>query len=586
MTDLAAEAAARSDTGARNSASLAALERVLLAVLGVLLALSLHRVFVANVNWDEFLYLSHVHAYLAETLSRRLQTAYVHLFAWLAAVPGTEVDQVVAARLVVWSVQLATLGLLYQLLRAVASRPAALFALFLYLAFGYVADHGTSFRADPFCALLLVAALVLVFRPEAWLRRWAAAGTLAALSGLVSIKTAIYLPVFAVLLLALALERGPRRAVSAGLTFALALAALFAVLYALHDRSLAPPPELAAAAYVERAGAKTIMWDTLVPRLPYLVGALGRDPVLFVLLLFGLVGAFGRLLRGPARAGALRLLALALPLGSIAVYRNAFPYFYVFALPPAMALVALAAERLRADHAAGRVPLRPALAWAALAVALLLPFGATLADHARLLPDRTLAQRAVLAEVHRIFPEPVTYIDRNGMVASFPKVGLFMSTWGMEGYRAAGRPVMARILREARPPLLVANHPALYLADPEVPARIPETYRLLPADYTALRANFLHHWGPLYVAGKAFDLGLAGAARDFEILVAGVYRLEAAGPVILDGVPLRPGETVALAAGRHEIAASGPALRAVLRWAAVPAPPAAPPPEQPIYDGF
>lgn len=53
-----------------------------------------------NVNWDEFYFLSHVHANLDGRLDLPLQTVFVHAFGWLADVSGNEVDQIAIARLV------------------------------------------------------------------------------------------------------------------------------------------------------------------------------------------------------------------------------------------------------------------------------------------------------------------------------------------------------------------------------------------------------------------------------------------------------------------------------------------------------
>ena len=66
----------------------------------------------------------------------------------------------------------------------------------------------------------------------------------------------------------------------------------------------------------------------------------------------------------------------------------------------------------------------------------------------------TLSEAEQLArEVQRIFPEPVGYIDRSGMLPSYPKVGFLMSTWGVEGVVARGKPTLAPLIRRRQPPL-------------------------------------------------------------------------------------------------------------------------------------
>ena len=53
-----------------------------------------------NVNWDEFYYLNFVHALARGDLNLLMQGAYTHLFAWLPAVGGDEMAQILAARVV------------------------------------------------------------------------------------------------------------------------------------------------------------------------------------------------------------------------------------------------------------------------------------------------------------------------------------------------------------------------------------------------------------------------------------------------------------------------------------------------------
>ncbi len=169
------------------------------------------------------------------------------------------------------------------------------------------------------------------------------------------------------------------------------------------------------------------------------------------------------------------------------------------------------------------------------------------------------------------------------MVASYPKAGFFMTTWGMESYRAAGRRIMRDLLIDAEPQFLIVNTAALDLSRPLSDERRQSTYRLFPDDFRILRDNFVHHWGRIYVPGKSFDLGPTSPAREFEILIGGEYTLEAQGPVIIDSVEVRPGEQLRLDRGRHRISSSGVGQRAVLRWGRNLDRPERAPSPQPIY---
>jgi hypothetical protein len=203
------------------------------------------------------------------------------------------------------------------------------------------------------------------------------------------------------------------------------------------------------------------------------------------------------------------------------------------------------------------------------------------------LPDQTVAQAETVRVVHAMFPVPVPYIDRNSMIASFPKVGFFMSTWGLESYRAANRPIMADLLARRAPPLLIANTLALDLSQPDEDESKNNPYSLLPADMDILKENFIHHWGAIYVAGKSLSLAAGAGTQTFEILIPGLYTLEVEGMVILDGALHSPGVHVDLTRGSHRMAApAGQALQVTLRWGRDLFLPAYAPSTQPIYTGF
>ena len=200
--------------------------------------------------------------------------------------------------------------------------------------------------------------------------------------------------------------------------------------------------------------------------------------------------------------------------------------------------------------------------------------------------DGMQTQRRVIEAVHQMFPEPVPYIDRNSMIASFPKVGFFMSSWGLEKYRDRGQPIFRdRLLREA-PVFLIANTPVLEIGAPDEQRRSYGRMALFEEDWQVLRENYIPHWGPIFVAGKAFAQ-LSADPRRFEVLIPGTYTLEADGPVAVDGRTLQPGAVLTLDRGSYEIANRTAARFDVrLRWGENLTRPAAAPPAGEIYAGF
>jgi hypothetical protein len=273
--------------------------------------------------------------------------------------------------------------------------------------------------------------------------------------------------------------------------------------------------------------------------------------ILWLGIAIGVIVCLSRLVRPTPRG--LRhwvLLAFILPLAAVVFYRNSFPYFYVFAMAPSSVFLAVAVDAL--GWPAGRMLRLIVVLCIVAAVHFLGAFSSGQAT-----------QRATLQAVHRIFPEPVSYIDRCSMVGSFRKVGFFMSTWGTETYRASGEPSFPDLLRAEQPVFVLANSPALEDAFAEKAE--PAPYALLPRDAAALRENYIHHWGAIWVAGKAF--AEAGPIpQDFEILVSGAYTIEAPGDVIIDGRAAAPGAVIHLEQGSHALRVANGSARVLLRW--------------------
>ena len=546
----------------------------------VTLLAKLNIVYLYEINWDEFFFLSHAHDYLRGELRGALQTFHVHFFGWLAGIGG-EIEQIRAARWVMVALQIATGFLLYRIGRRFFSAPAAFFTVLLYFSVRNVLLLGADFRADPIATFLLV---LCIERVLALARGYAAplvAGAAAGLALLITIKSAIYAPVVGLLyLIGLAECRERALRIGQGAAALAATAVTFGTLYLLHQHSLGSATD--AADMATRAYGKTIGSQGFFPRWHYFAESLRTDVLFWVFVGGGLVLAL-RFALVPGllkRTDALRLLTLFLPVLTFLFYRNAFPYYWGFALAGPALLAGLTWEYLEQRlGGVGRLANRGALI---AATALILYAGFAIPFHKNL-----HVQRQFLDVVHRLFPEPVPYIDRCAMVASFPHAGFFMSTWGMEAYRARGRPVFADILRREQPAFIVANNTQLNIALPDEVRRryIPPNYDLLAEDLAVLRDNYVHHWGPLYVAGKQVEVESAGEAKRFEVLISGTYTLETGAEAHIDGHPVTPGEAVKLTQGMHELAAEVPG-NYVLRWGDNLEVPDQLPPRKALFTGF
>jgi 4-amino-4-deoxy-L-arabinose transferase-like glycosyltransferase len=571
----------------------------LLLILNVAaVALKIFLVFRLNVNWDEFFYLAHVHSYDRGEVLPIMQTFHVHLFYWLTLLPHHEMGQLTAARLVMAALSIASAVLLYSILRLYFSRMAALATLFLYLAFSDVLDHGTSFRADPMCAFLFLGALYVYLTAED--RKWPhlLAGALMGLALMISIKSALFGIFWAVLLGADLMRRPTAAARQAGLIFAGFLIG-FGVLYAYHDVTIAAAAQRAAAqngaalgqgggdtlGVLAVVGRKVISQAGFFPRFPSFLQSLLANPIAWLLVLAGGTLALVRLRGGRSANAEILALAGVAMLGTLLFYRNAFAYFYVFLMPAGLFAAAYAWEELFGH--VRRVE-EGSLNWARIAAwsFVLIVVGNAAVYLGKYWEDRRIAQSEIIALVHELFPKPVPYIDRNSMVSSFPKVGFFMSSWGIEGYRGRGLPIMRDILESREPKFLIANRRLLWLDHEQEEAEgLLRDYLLLDDDFRTLGENFIHHWGALYVAGKRLQPDDAGKAW-FEILITGPYTLESESTVYLDGRRVEPGAVVRLTAGQYRLEAPLGSGEILLRYGDhLPKPDHAPAP-QPIYAGL
>jgi hypothetical protein len=520
--------------------------QVLGACLVLCAALQLHLATVQGINWDEFRFLSDIYAFERGDLGLALQTFHVHFFGWLTRGIGNEVAQIIVARFVMLGFEAATIGLIYAIARRFADHTSALLAAVCFISFSFVLRHGGSFRYDPIATALSMGSVYLLLAPGRERAKAIAAGGLVAVAGLVTMKSVLFLPLLAaVALFRLAECRNPKRLMISYLLGSVVSLTIFAALHAWHVSTLGSADS--SSAVVARSVSKTLGTGMLFPQRFVLMRSVLENPVQWGLLATAAVTAIREAVtaRSGSRMRAWLPVAFLVPLATVAVYRNAYPYFYAFMLAPAVIVIAVLIAR--AEHRR-----------LAALLAIVMTAGAFIQYMAvdRVILDR---QRMTISAVHEIFPTPVPFIDHGSMPASFVQAGFFMSTWGMEQYRTAGRPVMRSALAEKGAVFLIDNSPRLNAAL----ANKASAGGLLPQDARALRENLVHHWGPIWIIGKTFQS--SSSPTDFEILVPGRYTLESSTPIFIDGKERSIGSVIELAAGRHS-ASSFEAQKVVLRW--------------------
>lgn len=542
-------------------------ERVAFASLSFLFAiLCCFQIFHGNLNWDEFNFLAEVHSYRADRLAAPLQTFHVHLFEWLTLARTGEADQIVIGRGIMGLLLAATCVAVFLIAREIFGAQTAMLVVSAYLASGFVLIHGASFRTDPLVTAAMMSAIaLLMLRPLRYPLAFLA-GTLAAVGLLTSLKGVFYLPAFLGALVWRLGRAEPREVIGHFAIAGAALISLGSLLWALHAASLvsvAPLKNQAVGAY--GALDKTIISQGLFPRGWFVLRWILEGPISAILVVGGITLGLASAIRGSERNRTLVTLLLAAPLLSLAFYRNAFPYFFAFLLPPVIIVTGYAIERLQSAK------FRLAI-YALFAVALWSKVP-TLIRH-----DQS-AQRDTIAAVHAMFSVPVPYVDRAGMIASFPKVGFFMSTWGMEVARSSGQAVLTNAIERNLPPLVIANSRALDFALTGKEA--PPLLRLDRRDEETLRSNYIHHWGAIWVAGKHLDVAVPKVT--FDLTIPGSYTVECNGPgLTINGLAHRCGDVVKLAAGQHSASSVSPRT-ITLRYGDRIARPAQPAPKRPIF---
>jgi hypothetical protein len=522
-----------------------------------------------NINWDEFYFLSQIHAAARHELSQGLQTAYTHLFTWLTRLPGDEITQIRAAR----TLMVVLLGVSALLVQRLATRwfssTAAWTAALAFLAMWPTLKHGGSFRADSLLLPLHLAALVVLTHPRLHdSKRGLGAGLLLGIATAISIKSVLLAPV--VVALGIGELREWRRGL-VRLTWAAAAAlATTALLLGAHWLTISGQSAPAGTA-AQGAWQKTIHSTPWLPQLQTLRALVREDLIFWLVAGAGLGWALWRRL-WPAAACALALLP-------VVFYRNSFAYYYVVMWGPACITIAAAAAGLLEVTSRAARPLLTHAVIAAFAALLGLQGVLQLP---RMSVPRQIQQRELIVAVHTIFPSPVTYIDHSGMIASFRKANFFMSSWGIERYLSVGRPFMPRAIADLAPPLLLGNRSVL----------IPRTLsysRLLQQDQEAIESSYLPYWGPIRVAGAATVLN--GVKPEIlRLPFAGNYRLDASRPILISGSTTNPGAVIAVSMEHLDISVAADPGTAVgpqtvrLIWADAHPPPINPPTSLSYYD--
>lgn len=512
----------------------------------LLLAAQCTMIVTRAVNWDEFHYYAMVEHFRTGQLPTALQTFHVRLFGWLPAAEDN-VDAIVAARWVMFACELVTLACIYAVARRFADQRIALLSVLAYLSTGYVLQHGFAFRTDPQATAALMVALAVLARAPLGDRRGAPlalmAGAPVGLSGMITIKAVLFAPAF----LGLAWMRlvddrhnSPRIGLALAAMAASAVTT-FALLYQFHAADLSGDAVAARVPAIRGAESTTALVLSSLDRmffigvpnqLSMMVKGIFLAPITTVLVVATPIA----LIRGfpPAARERIALAGLWFPALTLAFYENAASYYYAFMLAPVVvstvAVLELANRRI------------PVVIMTAAMVSLTM--GVFVMDNRSVIDN----QRRIVNVASQLVPEGSGYFDHADMLPRLVKSNGFMTPWGMQAYRDTGRPLYREAMEAAPVPLLLAN----WWVFGDLDSDRPELFS--PRDAEALRENYIHVSGPLFLAGRQVPDGSAVHASEF--LVPGPYTAHGA-PLILDGDLVTPGQTVHISRGVHHLRSAG-----------------------------
>lgn len=562
------------------------LDLILFALILVTLILKFHLIFLLNIDEDEFSFLSSVHRYLQGTLSHPFFSFHVHIFGWLPLAAKDEVGQIFAARTFMYFLGLGSCAFLYLIGKLFFIRSGALFSVLCYLSISNVIVHGTSFRFDPICVFLFLCTTYCLLKKPRSLLSVIMAGLSTGLTLMISLKAVLYFPTIAAILLIQFFGDGNHRSrLKDTLLFLVAFISGFILLYQIHLLTLNNPGSSPMNTVAGNVMSEGILFKEFFPNWIYLLMLIIENPLIFIIFTSAFViliwdfvtSKFQRL------SETLLLLSLFLPLLSLPFYRYNYPYFYVFVLSSAIVVTAVFAAKISgAFYKKGAIGYLMLIYFFSFSA-----FSGFLLHYKRNNFDQTISQKEIVALVHKLFREPVPYIDRCSMISSFPQAGLRMTSKDMERYQKAQKPIMRNLLIQKKPVFIVANSVHLDLSVPRgTKKEISKSYPLLKEDYNILKDNFIHHWGAIFVAGKYFSFDARTSAQAFKILVPGVYTIESENDVSINDVAYKPGSKIELEPKTYSITSKTVPQHVTLRWGKDLHKPSQKPSAQPIFLGY
>ena len=515
------------------------------------------------INQDEFYYLSRVHDYMNNRLTDPFQNFHVYFFQWVHAVSTNEVAQIKACRMIMFLFFSGTCFFIYLIGKEFSDILCALFSTLCYIAFIFTTINGAGFRSDTIPTFLFLFSLYYLLKKDDSVFFQTLSGLFMAVAVLITIKSAIYLIVFVLLIGAkLIFDRLSQKSLLVVLVFPLSFVIGFVFLCKFHASAIMPAAADQIKAFSHTAGnsySTFILFDKIFPRFDTFKLSLKLDWLIWLCLFIGIIINAYELFKNRYSFKNIALFILLIPLFSVLFYRNAFPYFYLFITPTATLFGGYAIYKL-----SDKIQSHTFSFIFVSIISGLIFFNSFNITYRIFSQSGDKIQNQILDAIHQMFPEPVPYIDGCSMVSYFPKVGFFMSSAGMKGYLKRNKPVMEHLLKTKNPVFLLVNVPHLNL-DSATPPLSATGLALLEKDWNTLKSNFIHHWGAIWVVGKQIEFTHNFEEQIFKILVPGLYSISSNENIFINN-HLLYNNTLYLEEGIHTIKTHGQNKTITLKW--------------------
>lgn len=484
-------------------------------------------IFEKAINWDEFLHFGQIYELADGRLGSSIQTLPTRLFGWATLVSQDVIAQIQAIRVVMLASAILTAGCVTLLARRLVGFEVALITGLVYLTAGFVFTNAFTYRTDPVAAAALMGALCVFASGKLSWARAVSTGLLIGLAGALTIKSIFYAPCFAVIAWLRWSGQDQQKMREFALIGAVAVVSLltFALLVGLHGAGL--PASEAQAGNVQRSAGNFLRFFEF-EKIQYVFTQAIVAPLVTLGLLMLPFAA-----RNLSKQTKILLIGLCGPLLCLLFYRNTFPYFFTFLLPPICVAIAPVLSKLVERY--GRIPV---VVVALFGPALLLiqePFGTL---------DR---QRETINEVQRLFPEPTPYLSYSSYVPHYPRqFPSLISGVGLRRYWDQRNGQISSDIKAGRIAFVIATGDAL-----DAVYKNEEPTPILPElDVASLRTNFLQHSDTIFIAGRT--VCPKPNEQMVEIFRAGPYSLDG-GNLVIDGRSVPDGTSLKLAAGNHKI---------------------------------